>query len=84
MRFFGIQTIIFTHDQHKRYWISEFSKIEILLPPLKEQIKIVKKVDKLLSKVDEAKKMNTEIAYELKALSASILNKAFKKEEKIL
>lgn len=82
--FYLMQTIIFSHDQHKRYWISEFSKIEILLPPLKEQIKIVKKVDKLLAKVDEAKKINAEVAYELKALSASILNKAFKKEERIL
>ena len=40
-------------DTHKRYWISEYSKIEIPIPPQKEQERIVKKVRLLLSRLDE-------------------------------
>ena len=40
-------------DTHKRYWISEYSKIEIPIPPKNEQDRIVKKVRLLLSRLDE-------------------------------
>ena len=40
-------------DTHKRYWISEYSKIEIPIPPKKEQDRIVKKVRLLLGRLDE-------------------------------
>ncbi len=47
-----IQTLRLTEtgSDHKRRWISEFSKIEILLPEFKEQNKIAE----ILSKVDSA------------------------------
>ena len=38
-------------DTHKRYWISEYSKIEIPIPPKNEQDRIVKKVRLLLNRV---------------------------------
>jgi type I restriction enzyme S subunit len=40
-------------DTHKRYWISEYSKIEIPIPPQNEQDRIVKKVRFLLSRLEE-------------------------------
>ena len=40
-------------DTHKRYWISEYSKIEIPIPPQNEQDRIVKKVRLLLGRLDE-------------------------------
>ena len=40
-------------DTHKRYWISEYSKIEIPIPPQNEQDRIVKKVRLLLNRLDE-------------------------------
>ena len=40
-------------DTHKRYWISEYSKNEIPIPPKNEQDRIVKKVRLLLSRLDE-------------------------------
>ena len=39
-------------DTHKRYWISEYSKIEIPVPPLKEQHRITEMVDNLFGKLD--------------------------------
>ena len=38
-------------DTHKRYWISEYSKIEIPIPPKNEQDRIVKKVSLLLNRL---------------------------------
>ena len=35
-------------DTHKRYWISEYSKLEIPIPPQDEQKRIVKKGHQLL------------------------------------
>ena len=38
-------------DTHKRYWISEYSKIEIPIPPKNEQDRIVRKVRLLLNRL---------------------------------
>ncbi len=39
-------------DTHKRYWISEYSKLPILIPPKAEQERIVQTVTDLLGKLD--------------------------------
>ena len=39
-------------DTHKRYWISEYSKIKIPIPPKEEQLRIVKAVNILFSRLD--------------------------------
>ena len=44
-------------DTHKRYWISEYSKLLIPIPPIKEQNRIVKRIDEIyqfLNKISEA------------------------------
>lgn len=43
-------------DTHKRYWISEYSKLPILIPPKAEQERIVQTVTDLLGKLDESVK----------------------------
>ena len=60
--------------------IPALKELEIPLPPIAEQKKIVAKLEGLLGKIKEAKKLNAEVAGDLKALSASILDKAFKNE----
>ena len=40
-------------DTHKRYWISEYSKIPILLPPAKEQGRIVAVIEKIYGRLDK-------------------------------
>ena len=39
-------------DTHKRYWISEYSKIEIPIPPRREQDRIINKVNELFLMLD--------------------------------
>ena len=39
-------------DTHKRYWISEYSKLEIPIPPQKEQKRIIGKVRLLFEVLD--------------------------------
>ena len=39
--FYAMQRIKFVNHKHKRYWISEYSKIKIPLPPLEIQKQIV-------------------------------------------
>ncbi len=39
-------------DTHKRYWISEYSKITVPIPPLREQDRIISKVQQLFFQLD--------------------------------
>ena len=39
-------------DTHKRYWISEYSKLEIPIPPVEEQKRIVDTVQLIFNKLD--------------------------------
>lgn len=39
-------------DTHKRYWISEYSKLHIPIPPRKEQDRIINKVNELFQIID--------------------------------
>lgn len=39
-------------DTHKRYWISEYSKLEIPIPPVEEQKRIVDTVRLIFNKLD--------------------------------
>ena len=49
--FMGITRLI--SDTHKRYWISEYSKINIPIPPKDEQYRIVETVHIMFAKLDK-------------------------------
>lgn len=54
--FYMIQNINFDHTGiHKRYWISEYSKIEVPFPSISEQKRIANKLDEVFEKVAMAK-----------------------------
>lgn len=54
--FYMIQNISFDHTGiHKRYWISEYSKIEVPFPSISEQKRIANKLDEVFEKVTKAK-----------------------------
>jgi type I restriction enzyme S subunit len=39
-------------DSHKRYWISEYSKLYIPIPPYKEQERIIQKINIIFNNLD--------------------------------
>ncbi len=39
-------------DTHKRYWISEYSKLYIPIPPIEEQKRIINAVNAIFEKLD--------------------------------
>ncbi len=43
--FYLMQATEIDHDNHQRYWITTYSQEEIALPPLKEQGRILSKLD---------------------------------------
>lgn len=51
--FYFLQIQKFSAETHKRYWISVCAKTKILLPPLAEQKRIVKKIEELFGVIDE-------------------------------
>jgi type I restriction enzyme M protein len=55
--YYMMQHIDFPFTEHKRYWISEYSKFEIPLPPLEVQLQIVAELDGYAAIIDGAKKI---------------------------
>ena len=53
--FRAMQRIVFPINEHKRYWISEYSKIKIPLPPIEVQNEIVEQIEIKQSAIDHAK-----------------------------
>ena len=58
--YYAMQNIKFDNQLHKRYWISEYSKIKLLIPDIKIQEKIVKELD-LINKLLDYKKKQIEL-----------------------
>lgn len=50
--YYRMQIIQFDHSTHKRYWIQQYSKIKVKIPPIPEQEHIVSKIEELFSKLD--------------------------------
>lgn len=76
--FYLIQNISFDYTGiHKRYWISEYSNIEILLPPLSEQHRIVKILDEVFLDVAKAKENTEKNLQNAKDLFESYLQSIF-------
>ena len=55
--YYVMQNIQFDSSTHKRYWISEYTNIEIPLPPLEVQEEIVKELDEYQAVIDGAQKI---------------------------
>jgi restriction endonuclease S subunit len=53
--FHSMRRIKFSVNEHKRYWISQYSKIKIPLPPLSVQKEIVEQIEVKQNAIDHAK-----------------------------
>ena len=52
--FYAMQYVECDSYNHKRYWISEFSKKVIPLPPLEEQFNIVQAIEELYNYIEKS------------------------------
>ena len=50
--YYLMQTVEIDNENHQRYWISTFSKIQIVLPPLNEQKRIIDVIENCFEKLD--------------------------------
>jgi type I restriction enzyme S subunit len=75
--FYYMQTLNISTDTHKRYWISEYSKIKIPFPPPSEQDSIVSKIEELLSDLENGKQQLLYAQQQLKIYRQSLLKWAF-------
>lgn len=71
--FYKMQTISIDKDLHKRYWISKYSQIQISLPDLSTQQKIVA----ILDKADELRQYNKQLLEKYDALTQSLFLEMF-------
>jgi type I restriction enzyme S subunit len=65
------------NDTHKRYWISVYAKMKILLPSLAEQRSIVAKIEELFSSLDNGVADLKKAQDQLKIYRKALLNKSF-------
>ncbi|MFA5009458.1 MAG: N-6 DNA methylase [Candidatus Paceibacterota bacterium] len=62
--FYSMQKISFPVNEHKRYWISEYSKIRIPLPPLNIQKQILKEIEGKQAIIENAKELISKVERE--------------------
>lgn len=75
--FYFMQTIQYRSDTHKRYWISEYAKLPIPLPPLEIQKAIVEKLENTFAHIDEAVRHLKAVQTNIPRLKSSLLHCAF-------
>lgn len=61
-------------DTHKRYWISDYSKIPVSLPPLPTQQAIVTRIESLFAELDKAAEHLRTAQQQLKTYRQAVLN----------
>ena len=75
--YYLMQTIHYESDTHKRYWISEYAKQTLNLPPLAEQERIVEKIEALFQDIDEGVERLKSAQAQIKQYRQSVLKSAF-------
>lgn len=73
--FYFLQTQKFSAETHKRYWISVCAKTKILLPPMAEQKRIVRKIEELFGVIDRDIQRLTDTLEQLSQFRQSVLEK---------
>lgn len=75
--FYRMQIINIDHSTHKRYWIQQFSKIKISIPPIEEQRRIVSRIEELFSELDSAVETLQKTRQQLEIYRQAVLKEAF-------
>lgn len=74
--YYRMQIIQFDHSTHKRYWIQQYSKIKVKIPPIPEQERIVSKIEELFSKLDASVAELQTAKEKLKVYCQAVLKEA--------
>ena len=75
--FYRMQIIHFDHSTHKRYWIQEYSKLKVAIPPIEEQQRIVTRIEELFSELDSAVETLQKTKQQLEVYRQAVLKEAF-------
>lgn len=75
--YYFMQTIHHRSDTHKRYWISEYAKIKIPLPPLEIQKRIVARLESAFEKIEKGSAHLQDAKTKLAKYKQSLLKSAF-------
>jgi len=70
--FHTMQKIVFPVNEHKRYWISEYSKIKIPLPPIEVQNEIAEQIEVKQQAIEHAKAIIESIERERQYFTQSL------------
>lgn len=77
--YYRMQIINFDASTHKRYWIQQYSKIKISIPPLPEQKRIVARIEELFSQLDAGVETLKKTKAQLAVYRQAVLKEAFEK-----
>ncbi len=75
--FYRMQIIQFDASTHKRYWIQQYSKIKVSVPPLEKQTRIVARIEELFSELDAGAETLQKIKQQLAVYRQAVLKRAF-------
>ena len=78
--YYRMQIINFDHSTHKRYWIQQYSKIRVSVPPLSEQERIVSRIEELFSQLDAGVETLKKTKAQLAVYRQAVLKEAFSSE----
>lgn len=75
--FYRMQIIEFDHSTHKRYWIQQYSRIKVTIPPITEQQRIVDRIEELFSQLESAVETLQKTKQQLAVYRQAVLKEAF-------
>lgn len=75
--YYRMQIIQFDHSTHKRYWIQQYSKIKVAIPPIPVQERIVARIEELFSKLDNGVDTLRKTKQQLAVYRQAVLKEAF-------
>ena len=75
--FYRMQIINFDHSTHKRYWLQQYSKIRVSVPPLPEQKRIVARIEEMFSQLDAGVETLKKTKAQLAVYRQAVLKEAF-------
>ena len=75
--FYRMQIIQFDHSTHKRYWIQQYSRIKVSIPPIPVQERIVARIEELFSQLDAGVETLKKTKAQLAVYRQAVLKEAF-------